>query len=60
MTTYLATLYSKSIDRFDTDCNSSIFYEGDLAFWIEHLPDHYNKAYGVNDFEIISIVKLGE
>lgn len=59
MNTYLATLYSKSIDRFDTNCNSNIFYKGDLADWIEALPDHYNKAYRVNDFEIISIVKIG-
>lgn len=60
MYTYLATLYSKSIDRFEYDCNGAIFSEHDLAFWLDLLPDCYNKIYGVNDFEIISIVKLGE
>lgn len=60
MNTYLATLYSKSVDQFDYDCNNEIFSEHDLVFWIRHLPDHYNKAYKVEDFEIISIVKIGE
>lgn len=60
MHTYLATLYSKSADQFDYDCYDAIFSEHDLAFWIDHLPDHYNKAHNVDDFEIISIVKMGE
>ena len=60
MHTYLATLYSKSLDRFDYDCYDAIFSEHDLAFWVDHLPDRYNKTYEVDDFEIISIVKIGE
>lgn len=61
MYTYLATLYSKTLDRFVTDCNSSIFCSADIAEWIAALPDYYNQAYdNVNDFEIISIIKLGE
>ena len=60
MNTYLATLLSKSLDRFDYDCNSTIFGIADLVEWISALPDYYNEQYQVNDFEIISIVKLGE
>ena len=58
--TYLATLYSKSLDRFETDCNDVIYWEGDLGFWIDRIPNHYNTAHNVKDFEIISIVKLGD
>ena len=58
--TYLATLYSQSLDLFDTDCNSDIWGADDIAFWVKHLPEHYNRAYRVNDFQIISIVKMGE
>jgi hypothetical protein len=61
MYTYLATLFSKTLDRFVTDCNSAIFGSADMAEWIAALPDYYNQAYdNVDDFEIISIVKLGE
>jgi hypothetical protein len=61
MDTYLATLFSKTLDRFVTDCNSAIFCSADMAEWIAALPDYYNQAYdNVYDFEIISIVKLGE
>lgn len=60
MNTYLATLLSKSLDRFDYDCNSAIFGIADLVEWVSALPDYYNERYQVNDFEIISIVKLGE
>lgn len=57
--TYLMTLYSKSVDQFVTDCNSAIYWEGDLADWIAVICKYYNERYCVNDFEIISIVKLG-
>lgn len=58
--TYLATLYSKSLDRFETDRNDVIYWEGDLSYWIDRLPNYYNTAHNVKDFEIISIVKMGE
>jgi hypothetical protein len=58
--TYLATLYSPSLDLFDTDCNSNVWGSADIAFWVEHLPEYYNRAHKVNDFQIISIVKMGE
>ena len=58
--TYLATLYSKSLDLFDTDCNSNMWDSDDIAFWIKHLPEYYNRAHKVNDFQIISIVRMGE
>lgn len=54
---YLATLYSKSLDIFITDCNYPLY--DDLADWVQHLPEYYNNAYNVNDFEIISIIKMG-
>ena len=57
--TYLMTLYSKSVDQFVTDCNSAIYWEGDLAEWVAVICKYYNERYSVNDFEIISIVKLG-
>ena len=58
--TYLATLYSASLDRFEVDCNSCIWNEHCLAEWLAALPDYYNnKDNMVNDFEIISVVKLG-
>lgn len=58
--TYVATLYSKSLDRFEIDCNSSIYWVGDLTEWLEHLPEHYNKGYRVEDWEIFSVVRIGE
>lgn len=57
--TYLATLYSKSLDLFETDCNSDMWCVDDIAFWIRHLPEHYNRAHKADDFEIISIVRMG-
>lgn len=57
--TYLMTLYSKSVDQFVTDCHSTIYWEGDLADWILAVCKHYDQQYCVNDFEIVSIIKLG-
>lgn len=58
--TYLATLYSQSLDRFETDCETDIWGSDDIAFWVRRLPGYYNKIHGVDDFQIISIVKIGE
>jgi hypothetical protein len=59
--TYLATLYSATLDRFEVDCNSAIYWEGDLAEWLAALPDYYNnKDNMVTDFVIVSVVRIGE
>lgn len=60
MNTYLVTLYSKSRDHFSNDYNREIFSENDLAHWIQQLPNYHNKAYQVDDFEIVSMTKIGE
>ena len=54
--TYTATLYSKSIDRYEIDCNSAIYWEGDLADYITQVWKYYNEKYKVNDFIIVSII----
>ena len=59
--TYLATLYSASLDRFEVDCNNFIWNEHDLAEWLAALPDHYNsKENMVTDFVIVSVIRMGE
>ena len=57
---YITTLYSQSLDRFEIDCNTEVYYVGDLTTWVEKLPNYYNKKNQVDDFEIISIIKIGE
>ena len=58
--TYVALLYSPSIDQFETDCNSMMWTSHDIAEWVEAICEHYNRYYTVDDFYIISITKLGE
>lgn len=58
--TYVALLYSPQLDQFETDCNNAIYCSQHMAEWVEELPEHYNRYFGVNDFYIISITKIGE
>jgi hypothetical protein len=59
MTTYVALLYSPSLDHFETDCNCMIWCSYDMAQWVEALCEHYNHNFDVNDFYIISINRIG-
>ena len=58
--TYVALLYSPSIDLFETDCNNMIRTSHGIAEWVEAICEHYNRYYTVNDFYIISITKIGK
>ena len=58
--TYVALLYSPSLDQFETDCESCIYTSHDMAEWIRCLPNYYNNRSNVDDFYIISITKIGE
>ena len=58
--TYVALLYSPSLDYFETDCNNMIYYPEDMAEWVRELSHHYNQCFSVKDFYIVSITKLGE
>jgi hypothetical protein len=58
--TYVALLYSPQLDQFETDCNNLCYCAADLAEWVGALANHYNHYFGVDDFYIISINKMGE
>ena len=58
--TYVALLYSPSLDQFETDCHCMIWCSNDMAEWVEALCEHYNRHFDVDDFYIISINKIGE
>lgn len=58
--TYVALLYSPSLDQFETDCESCLYTSYMLAEWLGDLPSHYNKVYCADDFYIVSITKMGE
>ena len=58
--TYVATLFSPTLDEFEIDCNTPIYWVGDLTEWLNALPDFYNGKRNVDDFVIISVVKMGE
>jgi hypothetical protein len=58
--TYVALLYSPQLDRFETDCHSTIYCSRDMAEWVGGLPEYYNHCLGADDFYIVSITKIGE
>lgn len=58
--TYVALLYSRSLDQFETDCNNMIWCSHDIVEWVEALCEHYNRYFNVDDFYIISITKIEE
>lgn len=58
--TYVALLYSPKLDQFETDCNNFIWIDYDIAEWIQNLSKHYNDYFGIDDFYIVSINKMGE
>lgn len=58
--TYVALLYSPQLDQFETDCNNVVYCSRDMAEWVRGLPDYYNRYFGVNDFYIVSITRIGE
>ena len=58
--TYVALLYSPKLDQFETDCNNFIWTDYDIAEWIQNLSKHYNDYFGIDDFYIMSITKIGE
>ena len=58
--TYVALLYSPSLDQFETDCNNFAWDSKHLADWVGGLCEHYNHYFDVEDFYIISINKLGD
>ena len=58
--TYVALLYSPTLDQFDTDCASCLYTSYDIAEWVKAVCEHYNHCLGVDDFYIVSITKIGE
>ena len=58
--TYVALLYSPSLDRFETDCMSCIYTAYDLAEWIGKIAEYYNYKNEAYDFYIVSITKIGD
>ena len=58
--TYVALLYSPTLDRFETDCQSCIYNSHDMAQWIRGLVNYYNNHSNADDFYIVSITKMGE
>lgn len=58
--TYITTLFSPTLDRFEIDCNTTVYYIGDLTEWLDKLPSYYNEKNQVDDFQIISVIKMGE
>ena len=58
--TYVALLYSPSIDQFETDCHNTVYCNRDMAEWVRGLSDYYNRFCGVDDFYIVSVTKIGE
>lgn len=58
--TYVTTLFSPTLDEFEIDCHTAIYWVGDLTEWLNALPDFYNNKRNVCDFVIISVVKIGE
>ena len=58
--TYVALLYSPSLDQFETDCMGCIYTAFDLAEWVSVIANHYNKYNNTDDFYIVSITKIGE
>lgn len=58
--TYVALLYSPSLDQFETDCNNIVYCPKDMAEWVRGIPDHYNHYFNVKDFYIVSITKIGD
>ncbi len=58
--TYVALLYSPSLDQFETDCNNFVWDSKHLVDWIDGLCEHYNRYFDVEDFYIVSITKIGD
>lgn len=59
--TYVALLYSPTLDRFETDCMTCFSYRHeDLAEWVGKIANYYNSKNEVYDFYIVSITKIGE
>ena len=58
--TYVALLYSPSLDQFETDCYSLVWDSEHMADWVGDLPKYYNEYNNVKDFYIVSITKIGE
>lgn len=56
--TYVTTLYSKKCDKFEIDCIDQIWTPSYLADYIVPVVNYYNNQNNVDDFQIISIVKM--
>lgn len=57
---YVITLYSKNCDRFEIESLTEIEGIRDLAYSLVLITNYYNNKNNTQDFEIISIVKMGK
>jgi hypothetical protein len=57
---YVISLYSKKCDRFEIESLTDIEDIRELAHSLVPITNHYNNKNNIQDFEIISIVKMGE
>ena len=55
---YVITLYSKKCDRFEIESLTELWTVAYLADNLIPIVAHYNNKNLVDDFEIISIVKM--
>lgn len=56
--TYVALLYSPSLDQFETDRNNMMWNSHDIAQLVKDLCGYYNRYFDVDDFYVVSITKM--